>query len=151
MKGIAFLKCMGKSFREKEIRWKQLQMLCFQQHSSVFDQGGNFISLEVVLFTREGTLKKNKWESGGKKIPWLFICLLISCGMINTLIKNLQKSKQSLLFQGLWWIGCNELGGKVPGLPLGSRTYRVTLSSCGNFHPTACFMSSMSSVSYGVR
>jgi len=60
MKGIAFLKRMGKPFREKEIRWKQVQMLCFQENSSVFDQRGNFISLEVVLFTREEALKKNK-------------------------------------------------------------------------------------------
>jgi len=60
MKGIAFLKCMGKSFKEKEIKWKQLQMLCFQQNSSVFDQEGNFISLEVVLFTREEALEKSK-------------------------------------------------------------------------------------------
>lgn len=35
-------------------------MLCFQQNSGVFDQGGNFISLEVVLFTWEEVLKKNK-------------------------------------------------------------------------------------------
>ena len=150
MKGIAFLKCMGKPFREKEIRWKQLQMLCFQQNSSVFDQRGILFHLKWCYSQgRKHWRKINK--NNEKKIPSLYVRLLISCGMTNTLIKNLQKSKQSLFFPGLWWLGCSEPGGNLPGLPLGSRTSRITLSSCGNFRPTTCFMSSMSSVSYGVR
>lgn len=57
----------------------------------------------------------------------VYVHLLISCGMTNTSIKNLQKSKQNLFFPGLCWLGCSKLSRNLPGFPLESKTGKIIL------------------------